>query len=344
MSALFHVEALADKTVEMLRVAPGQVISLWASTASLDLLQALAFRIRAHGAFWTTRLIFEPLLQRIGQEVPEQYLPLVPEHELRWMSDISAIVEVRDHGGRVPDVPIARRRAMASEWIALIDAAAHRGVRRVHVVNPTQSLADAYGIPLVRLTELLGRAMNVDYTSVDQTQERAAARLSGTKEVKITSALGTDLSLNIAGRPVLCDKDSLPHGEVYVAPNEDSANGIAVFERVFVRGLPIEHLRLTFENGKVVGVDAPDARAAASLEELLAVSTGEKDRIAELGIGLNPGVTEPVGIIALDEKIDGSIHIAIGMNESFGGKNKSNMHLDMVMLSPTLTLDGVRWF
>jgi aminopeptidase len=47
-----------------------------------------------------------------------------------------------------------------------------------------------------------------------------------------------------------------------------------------------------------------------------------------------------LGIVALDEKIGGSVHIAIGMNEHFGGGNRSNLHLDLVMLNPTVTLDG----
>ncbi len=74
----FDIETLADKTIDMLSVSAGQVIWIWASTHSLDLIEALAFRIRQRGAFWTVRLIMESLLQRIGQEVPEAYLLLIP--------------------------------------------------------------------------------------------------------------------------------------------------------------------------------------------------------------------------------------------------------------------------
>jgi hypothetical protein len=111
----FDLEALADKTVEMLSVAPGQVIWIWANVYSMELIEALAFRIRARGAFWTLRLNSEPLLRRIGADVPQEYLGLIPEHELRWLEDISAIVEVRDHAGNIPDISIERRRAMSAE-------------------------------------------------------------------------------------------------------------------------------------------------------------------------------------------------------------------------------------
>jgi len=109
------VETLAFKTIENLSVAPGQVISIWASTHSLDFIAALAYHIRRHDAFWTVRLIMDLLLLGIGKEVSQEYLNLVPEHELRWLKDISAIIEVRDHGGHIPGVEITRRRAMAAD-------------------------------------------------------------------------------------------------------------------------------------------------------------------------------------------------------------------------------------
>jgi leucyl aminopeptidase (aminopeptidase T) len=89
----------------------------------------------------------------------------------------------------------------------------------------------------------------------------------------------------------------------------------------------------------VVKIDAPDSNSVDLLRELLSVSSGDKDVIAEFAIGLNPGVSEPIGDIMLDEKIGGSIHIAIGMNERFGGRNKSNLHLDLVVLRPEVWLD-----
>ena len=335
----FDVEMLADKTAELLMPLPGQVFWIWASVHSLDLIQALAYRIRAQGAFWSLRLIMEPLLRKIGLGVPERFLALVPEHELRWLADISAIVEIHDHGGHVPDVPAARRRAMGTEWRALGDEAARRDIRRVSVVNPTPALAAAYGVPLATLRQRYWQAIAIDHAALDRQQEEWRALLAQARSVHITSPLGTDLRLRIEGRPAHLDRDGLPRGEVYIAPHEDSAEGIAIIDRAFIRGRPVEQLRLTFEAGRLVAMDAPDPVGAEALRELLAASSGDKDVIAEFAIGMNPGVVEPVGDIWLDEKMRGSVHIAIGMNERFGGRNRSNLHLDLVIQRPQLWLD-----
>lgn len=340
LETAFDVETLADKTIDLLSVQPGQVIWIWASTHSLDLVEALAYRIREHGAFWTLRLTIESLLHRIGQGVAEPYLALVPEHELRWLDDVDAIVQVRDHSGFLPDVPLPRRRAMGAEWIALIDAAARRGCRRITVLNPTPALAAAYGISVEALRQRVWSAVKVDYRALDDRQEQVGGRLAEARTVHVTCPLGTDLHLRIDERPVHLDTNGIPRGEVYVAPHEDSAEGVAVIEKAFIKGRVVEQLRLTFSQGRVVLARAHDPSAVDSFWELLAASSGDKDLIAEFAIGLNPGATEPVGDIALDEKIGGSVHIAIGMNEHFGGQNRSNLHLDLVIMHPTVCLDS----
>jgi aminopeptidase len=334
------LESLAVRILKRLDVSQGQVIAIWASTHSLDFIASLAYHIRASGAYYTLRLVMEPLLQRVTADLPQAYLALIPNHELRWLQDISAIIEVRDHGGHIPGAEISRRRAMAAEWVALIDEAERIGCRRFTVINPTIALADAYGVSLDLLEKRYWQAIDIDDGMLDTLQDEVGQQLSSTNRVHITTPLGTDLRLETTGRPVHHDQDGLPRGEVYLAPHETSAQGQAVIDRAFIRGQAIERLVLTFDRGQVVHIDAPDQASVALLEQLLAVSSGDKDRIAELGVGLNPGVRELTGDIMLDEKLYGSVHIALGMNDRFGGQNHSNLHLDLVMLQPSLWLDG----
>lgn len=228
----FDVEILADKTVEKLAVSSGQVIWIWANKISMDLIEALAYRIRAREAFWALKLTTESLLRRIGLGVPEQYLSLVPDHEVRWLDDVDAIIEICDHPSTIPDVPLPRRRAMGAEWLALIEAAAQKGCRRLEVFNPTAALAKAYGLSLEELSRRFWQAINIDCDLLNQRQENISRHLQGVRDVHIVSAAGTDLQMQIHQRPILVDTDSLPYGETYVGPHEDSAEGEAVIDRL----------------------------------------------------------------------------------------------------------------
>lgn len=335
----FDTELLAEKIMDMLTISEGQVIWIWASTSSQELIDALAYRIRAKGAFWILRLTSEKLLKRIGQSVPKEYLSIIPNHELCWLKDVNTIIEVQDHSGSIPDVSLIRRRAMAAEWIALIDEAQKQGCRRIKVLNPTLSLATAYAMELEALNRHYLQAISVDFSMLTAWQNRVSDYLSKSNRIHITSYLGTDLHLEIGKCQVLQDRDDLPCGEVYVAPHKQSANGILVIDKLFVNRKPIEKLQLAFANGKVTQIMGANITDREALKELLSVSSGDKDVIAEFAIGLNPGVVEPIGNILFDEKIGGSIHIAIGMNSHFGGNNKSNLHLDMVVQYPKVWVD-----
>jgi len=162
--------------------------------------------------------------------------------------------------------------------------------------------------------------------------------------VRIKADDGTDLSFRITGRPVLVDDGfisdddiqrgdvglNVPAGEVFLAPLEHSAEGKIIFDRVAIPGFgKISGLELWFKQGKVTKCRAQ--KGVENFKKFLRANTGEKDRIAEFGIGTNPGARYTGGSIIIDEKIFGTIHIAIGNNRgAYHGKNKASSHLDMI--------------
>jgi leucyl aminopeptidase (aminopeptidase T) len=172
--------------------------------------------------------------------------------------------------------------------------------------------------------------------------------MRGASSVHITSPKGTDVTLRVDGRPLDLDVgvvseaaklSNLPAGEVCLAPLETEANGTVVFDLAFWNGVRIEDLETRFENG----VCHP-LRAATGFETFVGVlknATGAADSIAELGIGLNPAVGEPCGYMLTDEKILGTIHIAVGESLFLGGVNDSSLHWDLLVMEPTVTVDGV---
>lgn len=189
--------------------------------------------------------------------------------------------------------------------------------------------------------ESLFASFSKEMTSLVDTYEKL---LKGKETIRITADDGTDLTFSIKGRIILRDDNydgvekkknetyNFPTGEVFVAPVETSANGKITFDYVTPRGFGlIEKLELTFNDGKVVDYKAK-GDGAKRFKQFLDINTGEKDRIGELGIGCNPKA-DFIGTTIVDEKIFGSIHIAIGFNlGSFHGKNSASSHLDMIKI------------
>jgi aminopeptidase len=123
---------------------------------------------------------------------------------------------------------------------------------------------------------------------------------------------------------------NIPDGEVFVAPLEHSANGFIKFDFTTIPGFgKVSDLKAEFKDGKIVWFNSPQKKI---FKKFLDSNVGEKDRIAELGIGTN-SAAKYVGETIVDEKIFGSIHIAIGNNTgAYHGKNRASSHLDMVKI------------
>ena len=174
-------------------------------------------------------------------------------------------------------------------------------------------------------------------------------QVRGADSMRLRSPAGTDLSFRVTGRPWLTDAHPLgpgeygnyPGGEIFVAPLEDSADGVLVADLTVpytVEGLVDEPVVLRFEAGRVILIEG--GRAASMLRDLVDRAGTGGDVIAELGIGLNPTV-KPRGHVMLDEKAAGTAHVAIGRNAgSYGGANESSIHVDCIFSSPEIEVDG----
>jgi aminopeptidase len=141
----------------------------------------------------------------------------------------------------------------------------------------------------------------------------------------------TDLSFSIKGRIAVIDdaKLNLPGGEVFTAPVDDSATGTIFFDLPSVYSRKeVTDIRLTFEKGLIVDYSA--SKNESLLKELIATDEGSK-RLGEFGVGTNKGITRSTKNILFDEKIAGTIHLAIGdAYKECGGTNKSAVHWDMI--------------
>lgn len=160
--------------------------------------------------------------------------------------------------------------------------------------------------------------------------ERVGSFLETVKELRVVGE-DTDLTFGVGGRTwIRADGHSnLPDGEVFTGPVEDSVEGTIRFSfPTTIRGRVAEDVRLRFEGGEVV--EATASTGEHFLREMVGMDDGAR-RAGEFAFGLNRAVTEYTGSLLLDEKIGGTVHLALGRSiPGTGGENKSALHWDMV--------------
>jgi aminopeptidase len=174
-------------------------------------------------------------------------------------------------------------------------------------------------------------------------QDSLIQRLSKASELRL-EADGTDLTLSVKGRTwVNSDgKRNMPSGEVFTGPVETSANGTVRFTvRSAPSGVDVDGVELTFTDGKVTNARAD--RGNEYLQAALATDDGAL-RLGEIGIGTNFGIDRPTGTILFDEKIGGTVHLALGRSyPETKGRNESALHWDLICdlrAGGSLTADG----
>ncbi len=244
--------------------------------------------------------------------------------------------------GEEPPEPVAKAMQAAAVCFMPTSRSLSHTVARREATAAGARIASMPGITL----EMLARTLAVDYEAIAALTEKVATVLDHGEEVRITSPAGTDLVLDISGRTALRDTGlytapgsfgNLPAGEAYVAPIEGSATGRIVVDGSMAGvGLLEEPLVIEVASGRVVDIAG---RSAGALLELLNSAGEDARNVAELGIGTNPAA-KLVGNVLEDEKVLGTVHVALGANASFGGKVQVACHLDGVLLRPDLWVDG----
>jgi aminopeptidase len=202
---------------------------------------------------------------------------------------------------------------------------------------PTEALAAQAGMELdqyaafVRNALFLNQPEPVDaWGGLRAFQEHLIARLSGARELRL-EADGTDLTLSVEGRTWINSdgRRNMPSGEVFTGPIENSANGHVRFTvRSAPAGVDVDGVELELRDGEVVHAHA--AVGDDYLQHALRTDDGARF-LGEIGIGTNYGIAQPTGTILFDEKIGGTVHLALGRSyPETGGKNKSALHWDLI--------------
>jgi aminopeptidase len=202
---------------------------------------------------------------------------------------------------------------------------------------PTSALAQQAGMSDRDYAAFVARALFLDrpdptaaWRELSATQARLVERLSSARELRI-EAEGTDLRLRVEGRTWINSdgRRNMPSGEVFTGPHEDCAEGTIRFTVPSNRGgAEVAGVELTFRAGEAVAARAE--RGEPDLLEALAIDPGARF-LGEVGIGTNRGIDRATGSTLLDEKIAGTVHLALGRSyPETGGTNISALHWDLV--------------
>jgi len=331
-------------------VRSGENVYIEGRADSLPYLELIAFECEAVGARAMVVAPSDEYRRRRLVELPEAQLATVNDGWIAAARAADIVFTVRLEDGQPElfrDIPDERFGAVLRGRKLLADVIYDGSRRWIGTDLPTPQQAAAFGLDFAAFSDMFWRSLLIDYRELSRRADVVASFLEGGSEVHITSPKGTDVRLRIDGRPL--DKDvgvvtddaklsNLPAGEVCLAPFEDAADGTVVFDLAFWNGVRIEDLEVAFEGGRARGVGA--AAGFETFTATLAGATGAGDVIGELGIGLNPEVGEPCGYMLTDEKILGTVHIAVGDNRMLGGVNDSSLHWDLLITEPTVEVDG----
>lgn len=261
------------------------------------------------------------------------------EAQIAWASEMQAYgmdwaaVNIAIRGVRNPhefDGIASQKIALHRKSLGQISALRTEKTRWVIVTVPNEAFAQQAGMSHDQAMSLFFDATLCDWAAEGERYRAIQRRFQAAETVRIGGE-GTDLTLSTAGRQYHVDDGhiNMPGGEVYTAPVEDSAEGHIYFENPLVlAGQFVHGARLTFSRGLVV--EATAEKNQAFLLSVLDTDAGSR-RIGEFALGTNPGITRFCNNIFYDEKIAGTVHIALGRSyASCGGVNQSAIHWDMI--------------
>jgi len=336
---------LADLLVNYsLGLGPGQIVRIDGATVAAPLATEIYRHALAAGAHPRTRTEIEGLDVIAVGESSEEQLTFVSEIDRFEVENVDAIVTIwADRNTRALSQAdpqrvsrrIASRRTLINRFWERIDEGK---ARWVGTRFPTDAHAQDAEMSLAGYEDFVFGACHVQgdedpvahWRAVSVELNARARELEAVRELRIVGP-DTDLSLNVAGRNWLAadGKLNMPDGEIFTSPAETETEGEIRFSfPAIFQGRGVEDVRLRFEGGRVVQAEAADGDDF--LQSLLDMDEGSRI-LGEVAFGLNYEIDRFTRDILFDEKIGGTVHLALGSSfKKLGGQNESGLHWDMI--------------
>lgn len=285
-----------------------------------------------NGGYPMLNIQFGSLSRIFLKEASEEQLDdLNPIYDFTFRnSDVLIDFNSSENTRSLTDVDPARQQRRQKAFEPLQEYLMQDKIRWCATLFPTQALAQDAGMSLEEYADFVFRATNIDWPATVGMMEKVKSVLDAGDQIRLVGK-DTDLTFSIKGRPGIVDegRHNMPGGEVFYAPVHQTVNGHVYYEYPAIYGgREVDGIRLTFEDGKAV--DAKAEKGQDFLDKMLDTDEGAR-YLGEFGIGTNYGIQRFTRSILFDEKIGGTIHLALG--RAYGEEpelNKSAIHWDMV--------------
>jgi len=250
------------------------------------------------------------------------------ESYFKFMSNFDAVIDIFSYRPVVIEsFPDGFKSDEYQKYMSSLFGALSKAKRFTQIRIPTEENAKESGLSFKEYSNRMYAAMDIDYSALRNECEKAVSGLRKKSELVLTTGYIHKLRFELKDRKWFIDAGDgdIPAGEVYIAPIEGKTNGAVYFETLYAGDWgKFRNIILSIKNGVILSSNNDE------LNEHLSKMDESFKIVCELGFGKNPNVKDLCGFTVLDEKTNGTFHIAIGNNTMFGGQNDVPLHMDFV--------------
>ncbi len=352
-------DSIADKIVNYaLEVKPGETVIISGTPAEMDILSALVVAVAKAGGNPTVQISIPEANKRAIMETSIEYLKITPTYGLMQMRAVDCFINtgsIQDPKlfADVPEEKLAATREASRPLNEAFRLAHFRSVSLGQTGGiPTKAYAESQGANYDEMLKMFWNAVDTDYKEMLAKAKIISKILTPGRKIKLTSTAGTNITFKVGNfsAKTNCGRYHetvsasgpaqvwLPAGEVYVCVDPTSATGKVVVPSTTFRGIQIKNLRMTFENGRISDLKAD--KNGELIKKSLDMSSGDKDVLSIVDIGLNPNSQPLEGANYYSWEMEGMISIQIGNNYWAGGDVESDIGLSFHLPNTTLEIDG----
>ncbi|MBU1157755.1 MAG: aminopeptidase [Candidatus Thermoplasmatota archaeon] len=349
----------AKNMVKTCNVKKGDGVVVKGGAHTQMLLEEIALECYRKGATPTIICSSDRYAKKIYKEIPAKTLETVPKQYVGMIqaADILISVEEFDDPKIAETFPIDKLTARQKASLPIYDIIFHPtdGKKWLYAGWPTEASAKSFGIPYKELENIIIGGIGVPGQELMKIGMKMAKGFKNAEWVHVWDKKGTDFRVKVDGRRLniddgfTSDEDyrvgdrgaNLPAGELFIAPHETQGEGtiFSPITRDRMTDKLVTNVRLAFKDGKLLlNKTTADKNLDALISSFKECQAVDKKKykpvrtmnVGELGIGYNPKIKKAVGYILTDEKVAGTVHVAFGSNNSYGGTSESTMHWDFV--------------